>query len=141
MPGRVSTSAALENTKCCFGSFFDAMSGTESDSHSSSVGMQDISPRGPTLKDGYDAMLLRTCLRVSRSGCFAANLNCRGSLLVGSMKPGIASPASSNRDFEQFPHDFGSKGRIIRNSYVTVHRDAIPSFKPWNQEPTQPRVH
>jgi len=33
MPGRVSTSAALENPKCCFGSFFDAMSGTESDSH------------------------------------------------------------------------------------------------------------
>jgi hypothetical protein len=79
---------------------------------------------------------------------FAANLNCRGSPLVGSMKPCIASPASSNRDFEQstdavwqFPHDSGSKGRIIRNSYVTIHRDAIPSFKPWNQEPIQPRVH
>jgi hypothetical protein len=64
----------------------------------------------------------------------------------GSMKPCIGSPASSNRDFEQstdavrqFPHDSGSKGRIIRNSYVTVHQDAIPSFKPWNQEPTQPR--
>ena len=53
MPGTVSTSAALENTKCCFGSFFDAMSGTESDSHSSSVGMQDISPRGPTLNHPF----------------------------------------------------------------------------------------
>jgi hypothetical protein len=50
------TVAALGQVK----PFFDAMSGTESDSHSSSVGMQDISLPGPTLKDGYDAMLLRT---------------------------------------------------------------------------------